>query len=79
MSALGLLPWYIAAFVAVRLRDYMGLYQSYDDNLVIDRLARLAAAVGMAPVHALQDAFETFLNAARIRRHPRIVTEDIEV
>lgn len=42
------LPWFVGAFIMVRLRDYIVLYQSYDDNSVVDKVARLLNAVGRA-------------------------------
>lgn len=47
------LPWFVGAFIMVRLRDYMVLYQSYDDNSVVDKVARLMNTVGRAILDGL--------------------------
>lgn len=39
---------YFSAYIMVRLRDYIVLYQSYDDNSVVDKVVRLVNAVGRA-------------------------------
>jgi hypothetical protein len=72
-------PWYIFAFVAVRLRDYMVLYQSYDDNTIMDRLERLAAAIRMVPIDAMRDTFIGLCRLQWIKLDRVALTEAIEV
>lgn len=75
---LGLVISTILLMITVRLRDYVVLYQSYDDNTVIDKLGRLMAAVGMAIAYALRNAFDWFLHTTGIRRVPQEQIEEIE-
>lgn len=42
------LPSRLIIYLIIRVRDYMVLYESYDDNSVMDNLFRSPAAVGMA-------------------------------
>lgn len=38
----------ILAFITIRVRDYMVLYRSYDDDSVVDKIERLLAVVRRA-------------------------------
>jgi hypothetical protein len=76
---IGGIPGYILGYIAVRLKDYVVLYQSYDDNSVVDKFGRLATVIGMAPVHALREAFTILRGMLRLRRDRVGITEDIEV
>jgi len=76
---LGWVIGYMLFLIVVRLKDYVVLYQSYDDNTVIDKLGRLVAAVGKVTVYHLQNAFDLFLCATGIRRDWQELIEEIEV
>jgi hypothetical protein len=59
--------------------DYTLFYRSYDDNTVLDRFGRLAAAAGKTIIGALRDFLGWLYHVLRIRRNQVAITEDVEV
>ena len=54
------LPIAFVVYLMVRARDYALLYQSYDDNTLIDKISRVLIAVGRAIYHFPGDVFVFF-------------------
>lgn len=74
------LPWFVGTFIMVRLRDYIILYQSYDDNSVVDKVARLVTAVGRAVFDGLRGICSLLFYALGLFKPDEVVSnESIEV
>lgn len=70
------LPWFVGAFIMVRLRDYIVLYQSYDDNSVVDKVERLVNAVGRAIFDGLHGIFLLPFYALGLIKADRVIPND---
>ncbi|KAI3396831.1 hypothetical protein diail_11660 [Diaporthe ilicicola] len=74
------LPWAIAVFIAVRVRDYTVLYRSYDDESVVDKSARLLAVVGKTTYEGLCGVYHLSLVAfGLIKLDKGVPTESLEI
>ncbi|KAH8779865.1 hypothetical protein F5883DRAFT_193071 [Diaporthe sp. PMI_573] len=65
------LPSAFVVYLMVRARDYALLYQSYDDNTLIDKVSRLLTAVGRATYNFPADIFALFRRGRRFT-HPQM-------
>lgn len=72
------IPAIFLAFVLVRSRDYVFLYQSYDDNTVADKLWRLTKLIGTSFGRLLCSPFVALYWLCRRKRHRTATVEWIE-
>lgn len=68
------LPSAFVVYLMVRARDYALLYQSYDDNTLVDKVSRLLTAVGRAIYNFPGDIFAFFSGVGRFARPQREAT-----
>lgn len=65
------LPMMLFIYLFVRLRDYAVIYQSYDDNAVVDKVARLVDVVLTAVCVGLRNICLLWLYKCGLLKRPR--------